>query len=107
MTSVCDSISHHILSRIYDVIQSDVALHLQALEYLLRAFPENLKQLSLILTNIWRFEATYVIGLERDVKTKVKSNMTSECWSPVACWLFLTQLKYLTNIMYSQALAML
>ena len=29
--------------------------------YLLRAFPENLKQLSSILTNIWRFEATYVI----------------------------------------------
>ena len=31
--------------------------------YLLRAFPENLKQLSLILTNMLtrRFEATYII----------------------------------------------
>ena len=29
--------------------------------YLLRAFPENLNQLSSILTKIWRFEATYVI----------------------------------------------
>ena len=28
--------------------------------YLLRAFPENLNQLSLILTNIGRLEATYV-----------------------------------------------
>ena len=29
--------------------------------YLYRAFSEDLKQLSLILTNIWRFETTYVI----------------------------------------------
>ena len=29
--------------------------------YLLRAFPENLKQLSSILMNIWRLVATYVI----------------------------------------------
>ena len=28
---------------------------------LLRAFPENVKQLSSILTKIWRLEATYVI----------------------------------------------
>ena len=46
-------------------------------------------------------------GLDCDVKTNVKHNMTSECWSPVACWLYLTQYKYLTNIMYSQALSML
>ena len=31
--------------------------------YLLRAFPENLKELSWILTNIWRFEATYVVRI--------------------------------------------
>ena len=29
--------------------------------YLLRAFSENLKQLSSILTNIWRLEASYAI----------------------------------------------
>ena len=31
--------------------------------YLFRAFPENLKQLSLILTDIWMLEATFVIRL--------------------------------------------
>ena len=29
--------------------------------------------------------------LERDLKKNVKPNMTSECLSPVACWLFWTQ----------------
>ena len=32
-------------------------------------------------------------------------NMTSECSSQVACWLFLAQFKHLTNIMYSEALS--
>ena len=32
-------------------------------------------------------------------------NMTSECLSQVACWLFLAQFKHLTNIMYSEALS--
>ena len=32
-------------------------------EYLFRAFPEYLKQLSLILKNICRFEASYVIQM--------------------------------------------
>ena len=45
--------------------------------------------------------------MERDVNKNVKHNMTSKRWSPVACWLYLTQYKYLTNIMYSQALSML
>ena len=40
-------------------------------------------------------------------KKSVKHNMTSECWSSVARWLFLTQYNHLTNIMYSQALSML
>ena len=43
-------------------------------------------------------------GLERDVKKSINPNTTSECCSPVACWLFLTQYKHLTNIMYSRAL---
>ena len=30
-------------------------------DYLLRVFPENLKQLYLILTKIWKLEATHVI----------------------------------------------
>ena len=46
-------------------------------------------------------------GLQRDVKKDVKLNMTPGCCSPVAFWLFLTKYKYLTNIMYSQALSML
>ena len=46
-------------------------------------------------------------GLQRDVKTDVKLNMTPGCWSLVACWLFLTKYKHPTNIMYSQALSML
>ena len=46
-------------------------------------------------------------GLQRDVKKDVKLNMTPGCWSPVACWLFSTKYKHLTNIMYSQALSML
>ena len=46
-------------------------------------------------------------GLKRDVKKIVKPIMMSECWSPLACCLFLTQYKHLTNIMYSQALSML
>ena len=54
---------------------------------------------------------TYVIwlnsGLESDVKKKVNPNMTSECMSPVVCWLFLTQYKHLTIIMYSHVLSML
>ena len=50
--------------------------------YLLRAFSENLKELSSMLTNIWRFEAIYVISLECDVKKNIKHSMTSECWSP-------------------------
>ena len=74
--------------------------------FLLRAFTENLKQLSSILTNILRLEATYY------VKWLVKRrqhgvNMTSECWSLVACWLFLAQYKLVTNVMYSHALFML
>ena len=36
----------------------------------------------------------------------VKPYIASECWSPVACWLFLTQYEHVTNIMYSQALSM-
>ena len=60
--------------------------------------------MSLILTNIWQFEVTYVIRLERDVKKNVKPRMMSECWFPVACWLLLAQYKHLTNIMYSHAL---
>ena len=71
---------------------------------LLRSLPENLKLLSLILLNIWRLEAT---GLEDDVRKDVIPNMTPECWSPVACWLFLAQYKFPTNIMYSHALFML
>ena len=58
---------------------------ISAKDDLLRAFPENLKQLSLISTNIWRLEATYVIRFEADVRKVVNSNMTSECWSAVAC----------------------
>ena len=33
--------------------------------------------------------------------------MKSECWSPVAYWLFLSHYKDLTNIRYSHALSML
>ena len=33
--------------------------------FLLRAFTENLKQLSSILTNVWRLEADYVIWFVR------------------------------------------
>ena len=40
---------------------SNLASVAEAKYYLLRAFPERLKWLSSILTNIWRFEATYVI----------------------------------------------
>ena len=64
--------------------------------YLFRAFPENLKLLPFILTNIWRLEAT---------NQKMVRNVTSRwtltliwrqsCWSPVACWLFLAQYKHL------------
>ena len=50
---------------------------------------------------------TYVIRLELDVMKDVNPNMASECWSLVACWLFLAQYKYLTNIMYSQVSSML
>ena len=81
--------------------------------YPLRAFTENLKQLSLILTNtkcIWRLEATNVIRYpvwNVTFKKDINPNMTSDSWSPVACWLFLAQFKHLTNMMYSQALSML
>ena len=33
--------------------------------------------------------------LERDVKQDVHPKMTSHCWSPFACWLFVAQYKYL------------
>ena len=32
--------------------------------YVLRALPENVKQLYSILTNIWRFQAIYVIRFD-------------------------------------------
>ena len=41
----------------------DIANVVSVKYYHLRAFSENFKQLSSILTNIWRFEATYVIRL--------------------------------------------
>ena len=37
-------------------------------------------------------------GLKCDVKKDVHPNITSECWSPVVCWLFLAQYKYLMKI---------
>ena len=43
-----------------DQYLADVA---SAKYYFLGAFPENMKQLSLILINTWRFEATYAIQL--------------------------------------------
>ena len=46
-------------------------------------------------------------GLECDVRKDVHPNMMSEYWSPVACWLFLAQYKYLRNTMYSHELSML
>ena len=46
-------------------------------------------------------------GLKRDVKKDVIPNMTSEYWSPVACWLLFTSYKYLTNMIYSYSLSML
>ena len=55
-----------------------------AKDYPLRVFPGNLKQSSLILTNIWRLEATYVTRYECDFRKVVYSNMTSECRSSVA-----------------------
>ena len=45
----------------YGCVHQNLANVAAAKYYLLRAFPENLKQLSSIFTNIWRFEATYVI----------------------------------------------
>ena len=33
--------------------------------------------------------------LECDIKKDVNPNMTSECWSPFTCWLFVAQCKYL------------
>ena len=47
------------------------------------------------------------IGLEHDAKKDVHPYMTSECWSPVVCWLFLAQYKYLRKTMYSHELSML
>ena len=43
----------------YGCVHQNLAIVATAKYNLLRAFPENLKQLSSILTNIWRFEATY------------------------------------------------
>ena len=64
----------------------------------------------------WKFEAIIFnideymevrSDMERDVKKGVNSNMTSECWFSVACWLSFAQYNHLTNIMYSQASSML
>ena len=45
----------------YGCVHQNLASVAAAKYYLLRAFPERMKRLSSILTNIWRFEATYVI----------------------------------------------
>ena len=51
----------------YGHVNKNLAYVAYAYYYLLKAFPENLKQLSLILTNIWRFEVTYItwFGMRR------------------------------------------
>ena len=59
------------------------------------------------IDELLRFEATYVVRFGMSRQKELTRNMTSECWSPVACWLFLTEYKHLTNIIYSQALSML
>ena len=45
----------------YDFINQNLANVAYAKNNNLREFPENLKQLSSMLTNIWRFEAKYII----------------------------------------------
>ena len=59
------------------------------------------------MTPIQGLKNGQIKSLECDVKKDVQPNMTSECCSPVACWLFLAQYKHLTHIMYSQALSTL
>ena len=70
--------------------------------FLLRAFTENVKQLSSILTNIWMLEATYYA--KRFVKRRQGVNVTLECWSlpyVVVCWLSSAQYKHIfTCIIY-------
>ena len=44
---------------LYGCVNQDLANVAALMYYLLRVFPEHLKQLFKILTNIWRFEATY------------------------------------------------
>ena len=59
--TICAILVEGIMGSIHESLISVMALLLPWQHYSYKTFPENLKHLSSVLTNIWLLEATYVI----------------------------------------------